>query len=93
MHLPGQIHPGSEAFVKRMQVQIEKKPALDEMPDARRRALNRLLKDFEARYPRHEGMVRGYFSGQHTMLAIAEHFGVHYSTLSRMLKAYENIEG
>ncbi len=30
-----------------------------------------------------------YFSGQHTMSAIAAHFGVHYTTVSRLVKAYE----
>jgi putative transposase len=36
----------------------------------------------ERRYPRNEAMARAYLSGQHTMLAIAEYFGVHYSTVS-----------
>jgi hypothetical protein len=27
------------------------------------------------------------------LLAIAEYFGVHYSTVSRMVKAYENPDG
>ena len=30
-----------------------------------------------------------YLSGQHTMSAIAEHFGVHFTTVSRLVKAYE----
>jgi transposase len=34
-------------------------------------------------------MARAYLSGQHTMASIAEHFGVHYSTVSRMVKHYE----
>ena len=28
-------------------------------------------------------------SGQHTMAAIANHFDVHYTTVSRLVKAYE----
>ena len=76
-----------------MQAQIEQKPALDEIPRAQRRALTQALADFERHYPRNEAMARAYLSGQHTMLAIAEHFGVHYSTVSRMVKAYENPDG
>ncbi|MFZ3260389.1 MAG: hypothetical protein WA135_05895 [Thiobacillus sp.] len=89
--LQGQIYLGSEAFVKKMQAQIEQKPALDEIPQ--RRALTQALADFERRYPRNEAMARAYLSGQHTMLAIAGHFGVHYSTVSRMVKVYENPDG
>jgi putative transposase len=88
--LQGQIYLGSESFVKSMQGQIEKKPALDEIPRAQRRVLTQPLADFEQCYPRNEAMARAYSSGQHTMLGIAEHFGVHYSTVSRAVKAYEN---
>ena len=28
-------------------------------------------------------------SGQHTMAAIADHFGVHYATVTGLVKAYE----
>lgn len=87
--LQGQIYLGSVAFVKKMQTLIEQKPALDEIPRAQRRILTRALADFERGYPRNEAMARAYLSGRHTMLAIAEHFGVHYSTVSRMVKAYE----
>jgi REP element-mobilizing transposase RayT len=90
--LQGQIYLGSENFVKTMQAQIEQKPALDEIPRAQRRAHTQALTEFEQRYPRNEAMARAYLSGQHTMLAIAEHFGVHYSTVSRMVRGYENAE-
>ena len=89
--LQGQIYLGSEAFVKKMQAQIEKKPALAEIPRAQRRMLTQPLTDFENRYDRNEAMARAYLSGQHTMAAIARHFGVHYSTVSRVVLAYENI--
>lgn len=91
--LQGQIYLGSEGFVKKMQAQIEKKPALDEIPRAQRRALTQALADFARHYPRNEAMARAYLSGQHTMLAIAEHFGVHYSTVSRMVKDFEEAAG
>lgn len=90
--LQGQIYLGSEAFVKKMQAQIEKRPSLDEIPRAQRRMLTQSLADFEQRYDRNEAMARAYMSGQHTMAAIAEHFGVHYSTVSRMVVSYEIIK-
>ena len=91
--LQGQIYLGSESFVKKMQAQIEKKPALEEIPRAQRRALTQPLTEFEQRHARDEAMARAYLSGQHSMLAIAAHFGVHYSTVSRAVKAYEHREG
>lgn len=87
--LQGQIYLGSEAFVKTMQAKIENAPALDEIPRAQRRAVTQPLADFEKRYGRKEAMARAYLSGQHTMAAIARHFGVHYSTVSRMVRAHE----
>ena len=90
--LQGQIYLGSEAFMKRMQAHIEQRPALDEIPRAQRRGLIQPLADFERRYQRNEAMARAYLSGQHTMAAIAEHFGLHYSTVSRMVRSHENSE-
>ncbi len=90
--LQGQIYLGSEAFVKKMQALIEKAPALDEIPRAQRRSLTQPLVDFEKCYERREAMARAYLSGQHTMAAIARHFGVHYSTVSRVVREYEDSE-
>lgn len=52
-------------------------------------AITQPLPEFEQRYPRDEGMARAHLSGQHSMAAIARHFGVHYSTVSRAVKHYE----
>lgn len=91
--LQGQIYLGSEAFVKKMQAQVEMKPKLDEIPRAQRRMLTQSLADFEHSYERNEAIARAYLSGQHTMATIAEHFGVHYSTVSRLVKNHEEAEG
>ena len=87
--LKGQIYLGSEAFVKKMQAQIEKRPSLNEIPRSQRRVLTQPLTEFEQRYERTVAMARAYMSGQHTMAAIAEHFGVHYSTVSRAVASHE----
>lgn len=87
--LQGQIYLGSESFVKKMQAQIAKQPSLAEIPRTQRRTLTQPLGDFERRYDRNEAIARAYLSGQHTMAAIAAHFGVHYTTVSRLVRAYE----
>jgi REP element-mobilizing transposase RayT len=87
--LQGQIYLGSEAFVNKMQALVDKKPSLAEIPRAQRRALKRALSEFEREYPRNEAIALAYLSGRHTMAAIARHFDIHYTTVSRLVKAYE----
>ena len=91
--LQGQIYLGSDAFVKKMQSLIENQSPLDEIPRAQRRALTQPLSHFKERYPRDEAMARAYLSGQHSMLSIAQHFGVHYSTVSRAVRNHERGTG
>lgn len=88
--LQGQIFLGSEAFVRKMQAKIEQDHKLDEIPRAQRRAITQPLKGFEEHYQRNEAMARAYLSGQHSMAAIAKHFSVHYSTVSRAVSAFES---
>jgi putative transposase len=38
-------------------------------------------------------MAQAYLSGDYSMKAIAEVFGVHYATVSRVVKAYERNHG
>lgn len=87
--LQGQIYLGSDEFVAQMQGLVDQKPALTEIPRAQRRALTRALSDYANSYVRNDAIALAYLSGQHTMAAIANHFGVHYTTVSRLVKAYE----
>ncbi|MBF0218341.1 MAG: addiction module toxin RelE [Gammaproteobacteria bacterium] len=87
--LQGQIFLGSVDFVKKMQAEIEGKPSLEEIPRTQRRMITQPLQDFELKYPPRQAMAKAYLSGQHTMAAIAKHFSVHYSTVSRAVKKHE----
>ena len=60
-----------------------------EVPRAQRRTLKRALSEFEIEHPRNEAIARAYLSGRHTMAEIAKHFGIHYTTVSRLVRAYE----
>lgn len=92
--LQGQIYLGSPEFVKNMQTQIEQRSSsLTEIPRAQRRALSQPLSEFAANYPPKEAMARAYLSGQHTMQAIAQYFHVHYATVSRAVRSYEEMYG
>ena len=87
--LQGQIYLGPKAFIEKMQKLIDKKPSLTEIPRAQRRAAKRALAEFAGAHERNEGIALAYLSGRHTLAAIAAHFGVHYTTVSRLVKAYE----
>ena len=87
-----QIYLGSDTFVKKMQVEADKKPAFKEIPRAQRRALARALSDYAKAHERDEAIALAYLSGQYTMAKFAEHFGVHYTTVSRLVKVYEKAQ-
>lgn len=85
--LRGQVFLGSDAFVESMQRQIEgDDAALAEVPRLQRRAAAKPLAEYEANHRRDEAMALAYASGDHSMKAIAQHFGVHYATVSRAVK-------
>ncbi len=91
--LQGQIFLGSDKFMRKMQARIEQSPTLSEIPRAQRRAITQSLEEFETRYPRNEAMARAYLSGRYSMATIAKYFGVHYSTVSRAVMAFEEKAG
>jgi putative transposase len=87
--LQGQIYLGSESFIKKMRREIEKKPNLIEIPRAQRRALARELADYASAHERDEAIALAFLSGRHTMAAVADYFDVHLTTVSRLVKKYE----
>jgi putative transposase len=90
--LKGQIFLGSERFIEKMEIESAKKPSLAEIPRAQRRAMARELAEYAGAYERNEAMAIAFLSGHHTMAAIADYFGVHYTTVSRLVKGYESAE-
>jgi len=90
--LQGQIYLGSETFITKMQSLLDQQIFPAEIPRAQRQAVKRALVDFAKKYPRDEAIALAYLSGQHTMAAIAKHFGVHYTTVSRAVKNHEHRE-
>jgi putative transposase len=87
--LKGQIFLGSERFIQKMAAKSAKKPSLAETSRAQRRAMARELAEYAGAYERNEAIARAFLSGRHTMAAIAEYFGVHFTTVSRLVRVYE----
>jgi len=80
---------GDDMFVAQHQ-QHQKNDSLREVSKAQRRSVALELTTYQTRYPdRTEAMARAYFSGAYTMAEIGAHFGVHYMTVSRAVKCFE----
>lgn len=82
-----QVFLGPAGFVAEMKTRIDEGDDLTEVPRAQRRAPARKLEHYAAKAPdRYEAMLAAWRSEDHTQQAIARHFGLHYSTVSRILK-------
>ena len=85
-----QIYLASEQFIERTQESALSTADLTEIPRVQRRAAAKPLDDYVMAFSdQREGMARAYLSGAYTMKVIAERFGVHYSTVSRAIRAFE----
>jgi REP element-mobilizing transposase RayT len=86
--LSGQIYLGSEQFIRNMQAGLSDQLDNKEIPRLQRRPLALPLADYQAQYPDRDSAIRAAFaSGNYTQPQIATHFGVHYSTVSRIVRS------
>ncbi|MGR9073745.1 MAG: transposase [Gammaproteobacteria bacterium] len=92
-NLKDQIYLGDENFIERMKESISGGIQFDEIPKPQIKPAAQPLGEYSAEYadPK-QAMALAYQSGRYTMKEIARHFGVHYSTVSRAVKAMENQE-
>ena len=85
--LKNQIYLGSDDFVEQVQRHVVSGKDLSEVPTAQKRAVAKSLKAYEQEYQNRDDAIRqAYASGGYSMKAIGEHFGLHYSTVSRIIK-------
>lgn len=89
--LSGQVYLGSETFIKRMQ-RMTDKIAIGEIPRTQRRPLAKPLSYYQNKHRDEKtAIVAAYATGDYTMQAVADFFGVHYATVSRAVKQGENV--
>ena len=87
-NLKNQIFLGSDTFVEALQSKVSSNPPLSEIPSAQQRPLPKPLADITDGFPRNEGIALAYTSGAYGMREIGDHYGLHYSRISRILKEH-----
>ena len=87
--LRGQIYLGKEEFVETMQRHVQSDNNISEIPRAQRRANAKPLSYYSSFNERNTGIAAAYQTGDYTMKAIADEFGLHYATVSRIIKKSE----
>jgi REP element-mobilizing transposase RayT len=87
--LKNQVFLGSDQFITALQTQLEAGKDLSEIPARQRLAPPRPLAVYAARKDRDGAIAEAYASGGYSMKAIGDHFGLHYSYISRIIRRVE----
>jgi REP element-mobilizing transposase RayT len=86
-----QIYLGSDNFVEKMQAYINDDKDLSEVPSSQRRPKPATLAAYAvAAQTRNAAIYNAYLSGGYTMKEIGEHYGLHYSTVSGIIKNHKS---
>jgi len=91
----GQIILGTDSFVKKFSMLLKGKEKIEEVPRIQRYATRPALRELflegklEDEKARNEAVYLSYVRYGYTLKQIAEHLGVHYTTISRVIKKAE----
>jgi len=89
--LKNQIFLGDEEFVATMQDKIKADSSLSEIPVSQRRALPKALSYYAKKYKkRNEAIAFAYASGGYSLKEVGDYFGLHYSTVSGIIKNHKS---
>ncbi len=85
--LKNQIYLGSDDFIEDVQRTITADQDLGEIPRAQRRQVAKALDYYEEKHKdRDVAISQAYASGGYSMAEVGNHFGLHYSRVSRIIK-------
>lgn len=87
-HLNGQVFLGDDAFVRRMQANLEVKQRNDvQIPVAHRRAPPLSLQQIASDAPdRNTAIATAYATGAYSYQEIADYYGIHFTTVGRIVR-------
>ena len=89
--LRNQIYLGSESFVDKMQGLIDSDKMLSEVPSSQHRPMPKTLEYYAASSSdRNLAINNAYKSGGYTLKEIGDHFGLHYSTISGIIRDHKS---
>ena len=89
--LRNQVFLGSDMFVERAQLLLEKDSMLSEIPSSQRRPMPKSLDVYkEAHTNRNTFIIKAYESGGYTLKEIGDYIGLHYSTVSGIIKNHKS---
>lgn len=92
--LKNQVFLGSDAFVTKMQAKLDGGKDLREIPARQRRPLAKPLHHYGAKATtRDKAIVAAYASGGYSMKEIGDHFGLHYSYVSKIISRATQAKG
>jgi len=85
--LKNQIYLGSDRFVEKVQSDLpSRQQKLSEIPKAQKRSMPKSIEEYlTMTSSRDEAIVAAYKSGGYILQDIGSHFGMHYSTISRII--------
>jgi len=89
--LRNQVYLGGDEFVKTMLALIDGNKELSEIPVSQRRARPESLEFYKERATdRNEAIVAAYRSGGYSLKEVGDYFGLHYSSVSGILKNHKS---
>lgn len=89
-NLKGQVLLGSENFVKKIRPQLQATQAVVKAPKRQRRpTLKKLFTKISSKEARNQALARAYLEHGYTLAEIGAAVGLHYATVSRIIKASE----
>ena len=87
--LRNQIYMGDDAYVGAMLEKVGTDSDLSEIPSTQKRRLAKPIADYlKTAATRNQGINAAYQSGGYSMKAIADHIGLHYSSVSKIIKSH-----
>ncbi len=89
--LKNQVFLGNDKFVEKMQTLIDPGKRLDEVPLTQKRGVAKSLDNYKRESAtRDEAINKAYQSGDYKMVELADYFGLHYSSVSKIIRRSEN---
>lgn len=89
--LRNQIYLGSETFVEKSQAHLDGELKLDEIPASQKSPPRKSIEYFQQNcHSRNQAISEAYRNGGYTLKQIGNHFGLHYSSVSGIIKNHKS---